>query len=292
MLFSALLYVMTVLFAKAAYNRNPGLTSFDVILFRSVVTVLLTLFASVVTGANAHRLAPGSFRFVAIRCSMGVLAIFATFKSVQMISISKNILISNLNPMFVMLFCFIFLKERITKYDVMTMCCSFTGVVFVSLKAEQNTTENSHWLGIVLAIVSSICGGAAHTATKKANQKLHHYTIPLYFALTSTLVCLLPIITLQYYRVYNFSSYDATTIIFMCMVGVGNTGGSILMSLALKLELGGRAAQARYAQIVFALIADWTIFHQSVIVTDVIGASLIIFSFIFIAWLKARGTVK
>lgn len=74
------------------------------------------------------------------------------FMSIKYIPASKSALITNMNPLFVAVLAYFFLKEKITGTIVIALVGSIIGVILFSMHTNQESSaENNYFIGIILA---------------------------------------------------------------------------------------------------------------------------------------------
>ena len=66
-----------------------------------------------------------------LRCLTGGICNILYFTSIQLIEVSKASVLFWTTPMFTAIFCYIFLKEQISKYDWGAIVLIFIGVVII-----------------------------------------------------------------------------------------------------------------------------------------------------------------
>lgn len=108
---------------------------------------------------NPAHFADSDYYKCAILSILGTVCRWAWYHSLPITSVSANTAIYNSSAVFVFIFSYFLLKEKITLLKVISVILSTAGVVIVSIFG-QGATENGHestWMGFVWVIISTLC---------------------------------------------------------------------------------------------------------------------------------------
>ena len=93
---------------------------------------------------NILRVESEGRKWLALRCILGVIAMPAFFVGLKYLPSSKATFIRNLQPIFVSIIAYLFLKEKIGRPDLVAIGGAFIGVVFMNYnKTDSSKIETS-----------------------------------------------------------------------------------------------------------------------------------------------------
>lgn len=253
-------------FAKLAGGRIP---TQEIVFFRGLVTLVLTLFA-------LHRagIAPwGRDRgLLLLRGLFGYAALSCFLWAVMRLPLADTTVIHFTNPVFTALLAAVFLAERLGGTEVALAGLALVGVVIVArpgfLVGEVSGLDP---VAVVVALLGAVLSAAAYVTVRRLTRTNHHLVIVLAFSVVTlggSLPASLPSFVVPAGREW----------VFLLGVGVATQAGQVLVTKALHLEKAGRVMAVGYLQIVFAALWGFLAFSEIPDHWTVLGASLIILS--------------
>lgn len=258
---------------KLAYMNNPHVNGFDYVLVRTISMMIFALCNMWYLKVDIFDIKPEYRLMMLARWLVGVIGMPSFFMSIKYIPASKSALITNMNPLFVAVLAYFFLKEKITGTIVIALVGSIIGVILFSMHTNQESSaENNYFIGIILASMAWMSLSLIAILIRKMNMGLHYTLSPFYFGATTGFVALMLLIF--YPNIYHFSSYTKFDVAMFLMSGCFNYIAQTSKSLALKYENASFIAPFGYLQVVALLVWDLLLFGYTFTVTDYIGVVL------------------
>lgn len=221
------------------------------------------------------------------RTAMGLTGMACNFLAMIFLPMAEATTINLSVPIFAVIFAAILLGEKIRWQRWSAVLLGFIGVVIVLDPSSTfaDSFSGRHGLGTMIAITGAITTALISIAIRDLGRTENASTIVFYFSLMS----MLPLgIALPY--VYTPHSTEQ----WLLIAGLGLTGAVVQMSLtgALRLAPVSVVLPMDYSALLWAIALGWYIFGTVPAETTWIGAPIIIFSGLFIAWREHRRQVQ
>ena len=194
---SSVVFFGTVVVIKTAYAAYPFLTSLDMTLPRCIILPILSSLVALVMQKNIFAVPRGSRLVLFTRLFFGTTGMISYFTALELLPTNKAVVLFNLTPIFTGILAALVLKEKMHWSEYIGVFVAFGGVVLVSLTAEGGSTE-THTLGVVLVILTTLCAAIAYVLQRKVLQSIHFMAIPFYFGLSNGVVILSIFVTWQW----------------------------------------------------------------------------------------------
>lgn len=164
---AALLFSVMALCAKAASQHISGP---QLAWLRFLIGTLLCLLPV----AFGYRLQPQSYRALTLRGLFGSFAVLTYFLAISHLPVGIATLLNSSSPLFVALFSFLFLRERLSLRTLLALLLTAIGVVLVVLGNAQRHAGTALFHGSILwallGLFSAILSGAAVTTVRSMRQ--------------------------------------------------------------------------------------------------------------------------
>ena len=108
------------------------------------------------------------------------IGIVLYFWGVGLLTASKAIVLYNLIPLFVSLFAWCFLRERLHYADGISLAVSFAGVFMIAYFSKNQEFKDTQTMGVLIMLAATSCIGASMTLHRAAGSNVHYLTIPFY----------------------------------------------------------------------------------------------------------------
>lgn len=190
-----------------------------------------------------------------MRCLMGCAAMFASFASLKYLPLAHASILGYLAPMLAVVLARFILCEQVSLIRWFAVVLSFLGMLVLVLpKATGATVDQSYMIGLVLALVMAVFTAGAKIQIRSLALTENAGVIAFYFALTCALAGLLTA---------GFGWVQPNPMQWLLLIGSGLTGGiaHIMMTLALQKSEVSKLAPFEYLSLIFAVIADYTLFN-------------------------------
>lgn len=242
---------------------------FEQLFFRNFIAAFIAFF-----GVKKLKLKPfgekKNRKLLLARSITGYLGMVTTFYAAANASQGDVAIINKMSPFIITILAFIFLKEKITKYQVAGLVCAFIGAYFVA-----NPEFNSNVFPIFVAFLSAIFTGIAYTLLSSLNGKEHPTVVIFFFSLVSTLFTI-PLMLM------NFVFVSFSDLILLILIGVFAALGQVFVTYAYNFSKAGEVSIYNYSGIIFSMIFGYIFLEESVKSTSAIGAILVIISGIIV----------
>ena len=205
------------------------------------------------------------------------------------IPVSFVLIISNLVPFYVVILSFVFMRESITKLEIILMLFGFFGIVLISIDKPSKQTKNQDYLkGIIMVFMTSIVIASEHVLLRRVSLSLNPLIPPFYhFIGMGSMSIAYMLYNTEY--IPNLSSYTLEQGILVFISGILGVGIQGLLSLAYTYEKAPRLQPFRYVQVMLALLSDLAIFHIQFTSLQLIGMIVISISTLIPAFMKYYG---
>lgn len=212
------------------------------------------------------------------RSSLGLLGVFLFYNSVLHLHLSEAMALNKLSPFFIIILSGIFLKEKIKPAQIIAVFIALGGL-FVLL----NPKLNIPIIPALLGITGAFCAGSAYTMIRQMRLTDSPSSIVFYFCLSSSLVSL-PIM------LSNFVMPNGVEFLQLCLIGIMALAGQLTMTNAYRYAPASQLSIYTYLNIVFSSIWGFLFYKESLTLSFLVGAGLIIFAG-YINFLSSNGKI-
>ncbi|MCY6484994.1 DMT family transporter [Clostridium aestuarii] len=250
-------------FMNVIIKISGSIPMFERIFFMNAATII---FVCIAARKNKRSLfgQKQSRKYLVIRALFGYLGLITNFYSISKLLLADSSILNKLSPFFVIIFAFIFLKEKLKKQQIPILILVFLGAVLV-VKPQFSLEMLPAFSGVL----SAVFGGAAYTLLRFLGNKEDLLTILFYFSLVS-LVGTLPIMAM------NFKVPTLIQAITLIAIGLVWIGGQSYMTLAYKFAPAGEISIYSYATIVFSTVLGFVVLKEYPDILSFMGGTLII----------------
>ena len=144
---------------------SGDLPIFEKSLFRNLLAAIFTFFVLLKQKPNLN-LSKKAWSVLLLRSLFGSIALFANFYAIDHLLLADATMIGRLSPFFIILFSYLFLKEKITKFHLIFILIAFIGSTFI-IKPQLDFTYLFPYL---VALVGAISAGIALTMIRRSGQ--------------------------------------------------------------------------------------------------------------------------
>lgn len=259
MLISCFWFAAMQMFVKISGNRIP---LFEQVFFRNLVTLFLCGFLCL---KNKERFfgTKKSRPYLYLRSILGYAGVVLNFYSINNMNTADATILQKSSPIFVIIFSIIFLKEKLTKTNIITLILCFVGAIFVV-----RPQFDSSVIPAVGGLLSAGFAGGAYTVLAYVNKMESSNTIIFFFSLVSS------IITIPFLFI-DFVTPTFIELIHLLGIGIFAGLGQIFLTLSYKFALATDVSIYNYATIIFTTVMGYFIFGEILNVFSLIGILLI-----------------
>ena len=265
----AILYIIFSAFSFAwmnAFVRLAGdLPSVEKAFFRNLVAAFVALILLLREGKGI-RIRQGTLPLHLLRSLCGTVGVLCNFYAVDHLVLSNASILNKMSPFFVLIFSWLFLKERLTAFQTAAFFMAFVGALFVVQPVLSNLALGPSLIGLC----SGMGAGAAYTAVRALGLRGERSPVIVFFFSTFSCVVLLP------WLFFHFQPMTLHQLLMLLGAGVAAAGGQFGITLAYTHAPGREVSIYDYSQILFAAGLGWILFAQLPDRWSVLGYVLIV----------------
>jgi drug/metabolite transporter (DMT)-like permease len=199
-----------------------------------------------------------------LRCTFGTIGLIANFYAVDHLNLADANILNKLSPFFVILASIPILKEKPSRFDLLTVLLAFIGAIFI-VRPTGNFTLFPAFIGLLGG-----CGaGIAYTFVRKlTNNGVKTPVIVLAFSLFSCLVTL-P------FMILDFHPMSIQQIIVLLGAGLAAAAGQFAITTAYKFAPAKDISVYDYTSVLFSALWGFLFFAELPPVSSLIGYFII-----------------
>lgn len=198
------------------------------------------------------------------RSFCGYVGMMMTFYASANANIGDVTIITRMSPFVVTILAYFFLKEKITKYQVIALFVAVFGAFFVA-----NPQFNSNLLPIFAAFLACIFSGVAYVFIGALKGKEEPEVIIFFFSISSTVVTL-PLLLI------DFVIPSIMDFILLVGIGVAAALGQICLTYSYKFAKASEVSIYHYAGIIFSMLFGIIFLGEALKITSLFGAFFVI----------------
>lgn len=275
LLISALGYAGMSLFIKLAGNNIPVIQK---IFFRNILTFFVAVYFLVKKKESplGHK---GNRKLLAFRGIIGTLGALANFYGVEHLILPNAIILNQLAPFFIILFSFIFLKEKIKKFQIIALIVAFCGIGVII-----GPGSNMPLIPAFIEILAAVSMGIVFTCIRYLSKTESAETIVFWFSCISILISL-PFV------IFDYSPMSIMQITYLLLAGLFTVFGQFGATLAYKFAPAKDISIFGYSQVLFGTIFSALVFGVLPAPVSFVGY-IIVIGAAFISFLFSRKDNK
>lgn len=271
---SAFGFAMMSAFVKLAGD----LPSLQKAFFRNVISFIIAL-AMIIRHKESLFGKKENQKLLLMRSTFGTLGVVLNFYAIDHLILSDANMLNKLSPFFVLLFCAIFLKEKLTSNHIITIIIGFLGALLIIKPA-----FSVDLIPYIAGLSSAVFAGAAYSCVRAIGNKEKHYTVVFYFSCFS-------VVTLFPMMILNYVPMSGLQLTYLILAGVFATLGQFAITLAYRYAPAREISIFDYSNIIFSALISLIIFEQIPDAISILGY-LVIFSASFYMFLYNKKLDK
>ncbi len=186
-----------------------------------------------------------------LRACSGITAMFGFFFLLGKIALAEAIVVKMSAPFILPIIAWFWLKESISKYNVLAIFIGFLGVWFML----QPSADGFLWM-LTIGLGSAALASLAKVTIRKMGETESSQTIVLYFATFATLFSSIPFLISQQYFL------NAGQCLTMLGIGLLGTSGQLLMTQAYRISKPGIIGVYTYSAIIHAALLGYIFWNE------------------------------
>ena len=259
------------------------------------VTFFRNIFGVVIVGLAIWKVplkqTGGKPLLLLLRGSMGFIALLAYFYIMAHIPLGEAVTYNKTSPIFVAIFAYLFLNEKLHKSAIFAIIIGFAGIVLVAQPQGGSFDKYD-----ILGIFSGIGAALAYTSIRELRKYYDTRAIVMSFMGVGTIAPLILMLVTPYVNVseefhWMFAEFVMPQGIewaYVTAVGIFATISQLLMTRAYELTKAGIVGTISYSNIVFALIIGTMLGDPIPNIWTTLGIILVITSGLLVALPKGN----
>jgi len=283
MLLASLSFAFMGGFAKIVSSNLPGV---EITFFRNIFGVALIGF-SIYKFPLKQR--GGRPLLLLFRGIMGFLALLSYFYIIAYMPLGEVVTYNKTSPIFVAIFAYLFLGERLNKISIFAIILGFIGIVLIAkpFGGEFNIYD-------ILGILSGVGAALAYTSIRELRKYYDTRAIVMSFMGVGTIGPLILMLTAPYINApkeleFMFSEFVMPTkreFLYLTLMGLFATLSQYLMTKAYEHTKAGIVGTISYTNIIFAIIIGILLGDSFPSISTILGIILVITSGLLVAFSK------
>ncbi|MDO4170907.1 MAG: DMT family transporter [Lachnospiraceae bacterium] len=258
---SALGFATMSMFVKLAGD----LPSIEKSFFRNLVAFFCAWFLLKRSGYGFHFKRENLFHLI-LRSTLGTIGIFCNFYAVDHMVLSDANMLNKLSPFFVIIFSYIFLKEKIAPFQGVAIALAFVGSLFI-IKPSFLAVS---FFPACIGLLGGITAGAAYTCVRYLGTRGEKGPVIVMFF--SGFSCLVTIP----YLIFAYQPISGRQLVCLLMAGVAAACGQFGVTAAYANAPAKEISIFDYSQILFSALYSIFLFGDIPDRYSVLGYVIII----------------
>ena len=242
--------------------------------FRNIVAAIIFFFVLLKSG-EGFRYEKKHLPVLTVRSICGNLGLIFNFYAIDYLVLSDANMLNKLSPFAAVIFSYLFLKEKMKRYQVLGLITAFLGALLI-IKPGTGFLHSSAGL---IGLLGGIMAGAAYTAVRYlGTHGLKGTKIIFFFSAFSTLM-LLPVM------LFDYTPMTGMQWLYLILCGVCATVAQFFITTAYTYAPAKEISIFDYFQIIVAALLSLVVFRTIPDIYSIIGY-IVIFTTSFIIWKK------
>jgi len=285
MIMASLSFAVMGGFAKVVSQTLPPV---EVTFFRNIFGVMLVGYAIY---KSPLKQIGGKPLLLLFRGTMGFMALLAYFYIIAYIPLGEAVTYNKTSPIFVAIFAYIFLNEKLSRWSIVAIIMGFVGIVLIAQPDGGSFDKYD-----ILGIFSGLGAALAYTSIRELRQYYDTRAIVMSFMGVGTIAPMLLMLSTPYvtppeslsFMFEEFIMPKGIIWLFVVLMGLSATASQILMTKAYELTKAGIVGTVSYSNIVFALILGVALGDPIPDAWKSLGIALVISSGLLVAMSKDK----
>ena len=201
-----------------------------------------------------------------VRALAGSLGMIGNFYAIDVLVLSDASILNKMSPFFCVIFSYIFLKEKLKLFNILTIGGAFIGALFVI----KPTFANAELFASIVGFLGGMGAGLAYTCVRYLGE--HGEKGPMIVAYFSGFSCL---ITLPW-LIFDYHHMQWWQLLCLIGAGFGAAGGQFAITAAYSNAPAKEISVFDYTQIIFTSALGLFLFGQIPDMWSIIGYGVII----------------
>ncbi|OON97958.1 MAG: hypothetical protein ATN36_02050 [Epulopiscium sp. Nele67-Bin005] len=247
---------------SALVKLSGDLPSFQKAFFRNLVAVFVAGWL-VHKHKGSYTGSKENWKLLFLRSFAGTLGVIFNFYAIDHLILSDANMLNKLSPLFVIIFSYIFLKEKIHKEQVLAIIIAFLGSLFII-----KPTFSLEALPGISGILGAVTAGIAYTCVRALGKSEPYYTVVFVFSLLSCIM-ILP------FAMFTYQPMEFIQLAYLLLAGVCASISQFCLTLAYKYAPAKEISIFDYTNVIFSAIISMILFNMLPDLLSIIGYAII-----------------
>ena len=239
----------------------------------------LIMLAPIILHTGAGSLKTQKLHLHLIRASVGLAAMYGFFYVIANMPLAEAFLVKLTTPLFMPIVAALWLGESIRSKTRWSIFIGFLGVVFI-LRPGTDAFTPVALIGIGAALLAS----TAKVTIRKMGSTEPSVRIVFYFGVISSLLSAIPLL-------WSWQVPQAHHWPWIALMGVAGTLGQLALTRAYRIAKPGQIGPYVYSSVLYGAILGFIFWGEHLLVSTIIGSSLIIIAGIWNLKPSRKGTI-
>jgi drug/metabolite transporter (DMT)-like permease len=265
----------TLLFAlvNVCIKKLPGLPALEIILFRGVISLVLTAAALAWEGVSPW--AQHQPKALFWRGMAGTAALVLDFFLIKAVPLAPAVTLQYLSPIFTAMLGILVVKEPVRTWQWVFFAVSFAGVV-----VGQGVGSLS-WQAILLGIGAAFCSGLSYTFIRRIKDREHPLVIILWFQLVTVPVAAV-------WCLFDWTMPLGTQWWWLLATALLTHAALWCITKSYQLEQAASAAALNYVGLLYAAGFGFWFFGEQITPLLYLGMGLVLLGVVLNTWYTAH----
>lgn len=253
--YKGIIYILLSAWCFALMNTfvklSGDLPSIQKSFFRNIVALV---FAAIILKKSGMGFSykKENLKYLIIRSICGTLGILCNFYAVDHLLLADASMLNKMAPFFVIIFSYIFLKERVNVVQALLVIGAFLG----SLLVIKPTVSNMVLIPSLIGLLGGLGAGAAYTCVRYLGLRGEKGPFIVFFFSTFSCLVTLP------FLIFDYQPMSLGQVGYLLLAGLAASGGQFAITAAYKYAPAKEISVYDYSQIIFAAIIGFFVFGQ------------------------------
>lgn len=194
----------------------------------------------------------GNLGLLLVRSAFGTMGILCNFYAISHMNLADASMLNKLSPFFVILFSYLFLKEKVTVTQTLCVITAFLG----SLLIIRPGFAFDATLPALIGFLGGLGAGAAYTAVRSLSLRGEKGPFIVFFFSAFSCLATLPAL------IFDYTPMTKMQLLFLVLAGVCASGGQFAITAAYANAPGSEISIYDYTIVVFAGIWSFLLWQE------------------------------
>lgn len=232
-------------------RMSGDLPSIQKSFFRNSVAAVLGCIL-VLKEKDSFQWKKGSGKYLILRSLFGTLGILCNFYAIDHLALADASMLNKMSPFFVVIFSFLFLKEKVTAAQILLVMGAFGGSLFVV----KPTVSNLDLIPSLIGLLGGLGAGAAYTMVRKLGTVGVKGPFIVFFFSTFSCVITLP------WLIFDYHAMTLWQVLVLLLAGLCAAGGQFAITAAYCYAPASEISIYDYTKVIFSMILGFVMFQQ------------------------------